>query len=99
MKEGSLVVVKKLPPISPVVKAWVEWLPVDDENTIYTIRELLEENGIPLARLEEGVIGINPINSLELAIELYILKEVQPPEEVSISTLMEEVSKRELFSV
>lgn len=100
MKAGSLVVVKKL----NVPADWmqlVKWLPVDDEETVYTVREITEgvvDMGAETnAVLEEGTIGISPYDGREMGIKLPWLKEVQPP--MSLDELMEEVNSKELFKV
>lgn len=91
MNIGSLVVT--LPSVS-IVQDWakplVKWLPAGDEETIYTIREILRDpydNG-ECVRLEEGVIGYGPTGS-ELALDINDVREVQPP--MDLSLLIEEV--------
>lgn len=99
MKPGSLVVCIRQPKANghPDVK----WLPVGDGKTIYTIREIDDgpEEPEPGAMFEEGVIGYNSVTGQEVGVFLSFLKEIQPPEEVSISALMEEVNEMELFAV
>lgn len=100
MKVGSLVVCIKLGSIK--ISGQIKWLPIPDSNTEYTVREITHENP-PYqheiaVRLEEGIIGYNHYNQ-ELAMPIEFLKEVQPPEAVSIDALMEEVNEKELFAV
>jgi hypothetical protein len=96
MKVGSIVVVIR--PVDTAGNPDVRWLPVGDNKTLYVVRELVDFHGTPEVLLEEGVIGFNP-NGSEISLKLHIVKEVQPPEEVSIENLMEEVNSRELFKV
>jgi len=98
MKPGSLVVIIKQPeaPGRPSVK----WLPVGDGETIYTVRSIEEDDDEPEPGVlfEEGVIGYSEDGS-EYGVFISFVKEIQPPEEVSISALMEEVNEMELFAV
>lgn len=93
MKVGSLVVCIKTPIVPDEFKHFVKWLPVGDNETIYTIREI----GEAAAFLEEGVIGIDPDDGGECGIKLHLLREIQPP--MSLEGLMEEVEEFELFTV
>lgn len=78
MKEGSLVVVKKFR-TRPEYNNNIVWLPIGDEQTIYTIRKIFkDEENTTLASLEEGVIGYID-DDKELGIPLRLLIEVQPP--------------------
>mgnify|MGYP003463092310 CR=1 FL=1 len=95
MKPGSLVVVTE--PVDATGFPGVEWLPVGDNETPYVIREIVEYPLGTAVLFEEGVIGRDPKGEIALSIE--IVREIQPPEEVSISALMEEVNEIELFAV
>lgn len=75
MKEGSIVVVLKLPKLQGRIASLVKWLPTDDEKTPYMIRELRKDiTGIVVARFEEGVIGYNNMN-MELGIPIEYLRD------------------------
>lgn len=80
MKEGSIVVVKKLPPTR---NNGVTWMPVDDERTPYMIRDMFECPclKVPLARFEEGIMGYHH-TGIEYGLELAYLKEILPPDEI-----------------
>ena len=102
MKTGSLVVTLKYrngfpDKVKQSPHCRIDWLPVDDESTVYTVRETPMEDGILLIRLEEGKMGINIHSGKELALPATFFKEIQPPME--LSSLMEEINERELFSV
>lgn len=100
MKIGSLVVIKTLPPVNESVRPHIKWMPVQDENTIYTVRSIDKDHaGTELALLEEGVLAIEPLTGIEYGIRTEYLREVQPPEAVSISLLMKEVNEKELFTI
>lgn len=99
MKPGSLVVVIDQPEANghPDIK----WLPVGDSETIYTVRKIEEspDEQEPGVMFEEGFIGYNSFTGQEFGVFISFVKEIQPPEEVSISALMEEVNEMELFVV
>ncbi|MEI6887512.1 MAG: hypothetical protein WCK31_04735 [bacterium] len=104
MKQGSLVITLKYRDgfpdnVKQSPHCRIDWLPVDDESTVYTVRETLPdpEDGEILVRLEEDKMGINVHSGAELALPATFFKEIQPPME--LSSLMEEINERELFSV
>lgn len=84
MKKGSLVVVKKgtINAASSNTLPYIKWLPIDDEETIYTIREIVVYKQETGALLEEGIIGYSD-NGKEMAIEISYLIEIQPPMEIN----------------
>lgn len=97
MQVGSIVAVKKVIP-SYLHKARIEWLPIMDEKTPYTIREIEKDvTGEECARLEEGVIGYNS-SGLEYAIGLEDLIELLPPAEGELTELLEYKSEKELVN-
>jgi hypothetical protein len=98
MKVGSLVVVKPLPPLKGEEVQYIKWIPVDDEETIYTVRGIRGDGDTSFIGLEEGVVGYAPYG-IELFISIVFFKEVQPPEEVAISELLEECFEREAFMI
>jgi hypothetical protein len=101
MKVGSLVVIK-----AHQMNQWfithAQWLPVMDENTVYTVRKIGACVGTnqPIIMLEEGIIGYTvamPFNigkDLELGIRHTMVKEVQPPMEISIESFLEETIEK-----
>ena len=96
MKPGSLVVVIR--PVNTGGDPGVKWVPVGDNETPYVVREIREcPTGLGVM-FEEGVIGLNPDGS-EWGLDIKLVREIQPPEEVSISALMEEVNEKELVAV
>lgn len=94
MKPGSLVVVLPLN-IHPTMRAYVKWLPVDDSNTQYVIREVIDTvyntSGV---YLEEGEVG--HIYGVEIAIQIESIREIQAPGEVNVEALMEESKSYQL---
>jgi hypothetical protein len=105
MKVGSLVVVLQYPPgvregFNNIPHMKIDWIPVDDESTVYTVRAFQDNNeqDVPqVVLLEEGVIGHNVYSGIELGMPPFGLKEIQPPME--LDELMEEINKKELFSI
>lgn len=100
MKPGSLVVVKPFNTLEQVVP-WVTWMPVNDEKTIYTIREIVDcHDGtgkqVTAATFEEGIMGYNPLG-VELALQIELLIEVQPPEEGE--NILEQVNEDQLVNI
>jgi hypothetical protein len=95
MQVGSLVVHVRKPEIPERYKDCVKWLPIPDSETVYCVRAL-HNNGRVIV-LEEGVIGVDPLDGEEIAIIVELFKEVQPP--MSLTSLMEEVEEMELFAV
>lgn len=77
MKPDSLVVVLPFPK-DPNIMQYVKWLPVEDEETIYTVRSIEEENGYERILFNEGVIGHLP-NEQEIGLYIKFVREVQPP--------------------
>ncbi len=105
MKNGSLVVVKPLGlEIGPYSihgrMCYVKWLPVQDENAEYVIKEIVDGLGDkPCASLEEGIVG-HTVDGLELYISIDMLREVQPPMEISVSDIIKDlVPKRRTVRV
>lgn len=77
MKPGSLVVIKKF---THLLAPWlwkydIKWNPVDDESTVYTIREVHKEG----CTFEEGIMGYNKFNSHEICLRQEYIVEIQPP--------------------
>lgn len=92
MQNGSIVVVKKLPPTPEAVSRLVKWLPVDDERTPYVLRDGDDDFGEMIWRLEEGVIGYNPLTGEEWGLPTEFLVEVLPPEEnFNVEELVQEL--------
>lgn len=93
MKEGSIVVVKKLPSeLDDRIKDSVKWLPIDDQKTPYVLRDGELEYGKMIWRFEEGVIGYNPFTKIEWGIPSDLLIEILPPEEqVNVQELVQEL--------
>lgn len=93
MKVGSIVVVKKLPSkLDSRIKDSVKWLPIDDQNTPYVLRDGELEYGQMIWRFEEGVIGYNPFTKIEWGISSDLLIEILPPEEqVNVQELVQEL--------
>ena len=85
MKIGSLVVVKTCY-LDNSMKSLVKWMPIQDEETIYVIRDIPCAGA---AYLEEGVIGFSP-NDIEIGISFMVLIEVQPP--MNLEEVMEAVN-------
>ena len=84
MKNGSIVVVRKLPPKESIredLRDSLVWLPVDDEKTTYVLRDGEMENGKQLFIVEEGVMGYNPYTKQEWALESDFFIEILPPEQ------------------
>jgi hypothetical protein len=97
MKPGSLVIVKPLglelgPSSLNGVLVIIKWLPIQDENTIYMVREIVEGayGDQPCAALEEGIIG-HSMTGMELYININMLREVQPPMEISVSDIIKDL--------
>lgn len=92
IQQNSLVVCKECEPNPDFLKQ-IKWMPVCDENTIYTIREVVKSwdpdiQGFTICVLfEEGVIGIEQ-NGMEFAFPIAFCIEVQPP--MDIKALLEE---------
>lgn len=86
MRIGSLVVVKPIQVIN--LKHFVRWLPVMDERTVYTIRDI----GPTWASLEEGIIGY--LGTKEIVISQDHLIEIQPP--MNLTELIKETEQLEL---
>jgi len=90
MQPGSLVVIKPIRnDIPESAKPYVKWLPIDNEEEIYTVRGLSEGHGTQWVALEEGVIGHFP-NGEELEINILYVKEVQPPMDLTVVLKQEE---------
>ena len=89
MQIGSLVVLKKCD-IHPTTLPYIQWLPVMDEETVYTVRNLNEKAII----FEEGIIGINPFTDCEIGFPIEYAREVQPPQDVQ--TFVERCQPMEL---
>lgn len=85
MKIGSLVVVKTCY-VDDSMKHLVKWMPIQDEETIYVVRDIPWAGA---AYLEEGVIGFVP-NDSEIGISFKVLIEVQPP--MNLEEIMEAVN-------
>ena len=84
MKAGSIVVI--LPFTVPTeILHLVKWLPIRDEQTPYTVREIVEDNSGIGVRLEEGIIGYG---NAELVIDIKYVREVMPAD--MLEQLMEE---------
>lgn len=88
MQPGSIVVVK-LGSLSLTI-CKTDWRPIDDEKTMYTIRDMME---CPVTKhmcavFEEGVIGYNP-RGMELAIKIRNLIEILPPSPLAQQLLEE----------
>lgn len=97
MKPGSLVVCIR--PVETGGDPAVKWLPVGDNETPYIVRQIeTYSDGATGVMLEEGVVGYDTGGN-EIGINIKLFREIQPPEEVSISALMEEVNEMELFAV
>lgn len=97
MKPGSLVVISKMPPEYRVCK----WLPVQDEKTVYEVRKTepcICGCGRMDVFLQEGTLGDWPpvkeippsAWGLEVGIPVWYVREVQPPEEVNATEIVEE---------
>ena len=101
MKVGSLVVIKAHQ-MNPWFVSRAQWLPVMDENTVYTIRKIgaCIGNHQPIIMLEEGIIGYTIPTpgsiglDLELGIDHSMVKEVQPPMEITIESLLKETIEK-----
>lgn len=101
MKVGSLVVIKPHM-LNPGWVIWAQWLPVMDESTVYTVRKIgsCTGTGTPIIMFEEGVIGFLPDHPVltgkdrELGISYRAVKEVQPPMDISIESLLEETIEK-----
>lgn len=80
MRVGSIVVVRPVPQgrFAPYIK----WLPVQDENTPYMVREIRSESSGYGVLLEEGIIGYTP-KGVEIGIKMPYVKEVLPPEDIA----------------
>lgn len=82
MKVGSLVVVK---PFENMIlgsfKGLIKWLPIQDESTVYTIRELDPDqpHGIVGVMFEEGVIGFR--GKREISLDSDFVREIQTPDD------------------
>lgn len=87
IQPGSIVAVKKLD-IFYVFKPYIQWLPVQDENTPYVVRDIGKDltTGIEIANLEEGVIGYYA--GYEICVGVDELIELLPPEEVSLESIL-----------
>ena len=86
MKPGTIVVV--IPhDINPSMTrlGWIKWYPVMDEKTPYMIRSINTDPlfKTPVYYFEEGIIGYNPNNRLELGLNIECLRELLPPEDIS----------------
>lgn len=80
MKPGTIVVCLKAN-IHPTITGKVKWLPVQDENTPYMIREIGGKiDGNKGVSFEEGVIGYS--NSSELLFPLARVREILPAEDI-----------------
>lgn len=90
MKVGSIVVARKCEP-DDEIKPFVKWLPVMDEKTPYTIRtiDVGSRSGALGATFEEGIIGETRAKG-ELIFPLDYLREILPPEEISIESIIEQ---------
>lgn len=93
MKVGSLVVIKRMF-FKPLIgvgdngKSFqIDWIPVDDEETIYTIRGL-NSSGVAVC-FEEGTIGTWS-DGTEVFLDKVFVREVQPPMKISVEELIEE---------
>jgi len=82
MKVGSIVVALTMPPLPDKSKPYVKWLPVQDEETPYMVREIFEDDE-PLIRLEEGIVGYNPETGVEYGLPMKYFREILPPEDIS----------------
>lgn len=81
MKPGSIVVVKPVP--YGQWRPYIKWVPVQDENTPYMVRQIRDEHeGEPGILFEEGVIGYTP-KGVELGIKMSYVKEILPPEDIA----------------
>jgi hypothetical protein len=96
MKPGSLVVVK---PLGLTLGQYtvnghlcvIKWLPVQDEETIYMVRTIVEGHCDKYCvGLEEGEIG-HTIEGYELYINVDMVREVQPPMEISVSDIIKDL--------
>jgi len=106
MKPGTIVVVLPLSLCPGTYLAYdgeihdIKWLPVDNGSTLYVIRGVYEVDGIPSCTLEEGIIGKSIPGGGELGLNMKFVREVQPPEEISIQIsvdkMIEEVTPCEL---
>lgn len=99
IKAGSLVVVKKSLTESVKNFSYLEtilWLPVCDEQTLYTVRAIEQRKKGLGVLLEEGVIGFGLYSGIEIAINLRHVIEVQPPMQL---TEVEECLKEKEFEL
>jgi hypothetical protein len=93
MQVKSLVVCLRLE-IHPENKPFVKWIPVADEKTIYTVRDIIPKSHIAGhtedgVYLEEGVVGFTPYG-YEITIPISWLREVQGPGELDLEAIMKE---------
>jgi hypothetical protein len=95
MKVGSLVVLLGGNQTTPELLkqfGWnVKWMPIADEKTIYTVREMVDiPHNKPGIRLEEGIIGTDKLGKELWWVREYA-REIQPPvSSEEIAELVEE---------
>jgi len=81
MKVGSIVVVKPIGKVPDKYKHVVKWLPTQDEQTPYMIRQIGKFEGGKGVMFEEGAIGYD--NSQEIMLHVRFVREILPPEDIS----------------
>lgn len=81
MQPGSIVVVKPFK-VQKIALPYVEWLPIQDENTPYMIREIFSEFGQEFVRFEEASIGRDTRGN-ELGLSINYVREILPPEDIT----------------
>lgn len=96
MRSKSLVVVLPLNKWreEALSNGWdIKWEPVDNEKEVYMLRDVKPcmNTGKMTAIFEEGIIAKNP-QGCELGINLEYLREIDEPDELNISALMEETN-------
>jgi hypothetical protein len=98
MKIGSLVVV--LPyTINKEAAPRIQWMPVGDEKTVYTVRDI--QPGKPhrdhnIIMFEEGVQGYNDLGEEMGMLDIHV-REVQSPDEMT--TMWQELKQQSIIHI
>lgn len=75
--------VKSLLKINITKEHLIKWLPIDNEQVIYTVREVRPGTADIGILFEEGVIGHCRTNGKELSLTVKVVREIQSPDDIA----------------